>query len=84
MLKGYGLATELTLISNESLLLVIERRNSADTPEGNGVSVLKVNPQDGTLREEDTSPFPIPSVDGSFPQGIATVSPERLAYNAKY
>ena len=84
VLKGNAFATELTLNSNESLLLVVERRNSADTPEGNGVSVLKVNPQDGTLSEVDTSPFPIPSVDGSFPQGIATVSPERLAYSAKY
>lgn len=84
VLKGNGSATQLTLNSNESFLQVVTRRNSPDTSEGNGVNVLKVNPEDGTLSEVDTSPLPIPSVDGSFPQGIVSLSPERFAYNVKY
>ncbi|MGH7998028.1 MAG: lactonase family protein [Brasilonema sp.] len=83
VLKGNGSATQLTLNSNESFLQVVTRRNSPDQPEGNGVNVLKVNPEDGTLSEVDSSPLPIPSVDGSFPQGIVSLSPERFAYNVK-
>ncbi|WP_334738322.1 lactonase family protein [Nostoc sp.] len=83
VLKGNGSATQLTLNSNESFLQVVTRRNSPDKLKGNGINIFKVNPTDGTLSEEDTSPLPIPSVNGSFPQGIVSLIPKRFAYKAK-
>ncbi len=84
VLKGNAAAsTELALNSDESLLQVVTRRTSADISEGNGINVLKVNPQDGTLSEVDTSPLPIESVEGSFPQGIVSINPKKFAYNVR-
>ncbi|MDF5714721.1 MAG: hypothetical protein PUP93_12755 [Rhizonema sp. NSF051] len=71
-------ATELTFNSNESLLQVVDRRTSGNTLEGNAIDVFKVNPTDGTLSEIDSSPFPIESINGSFPQGLVTIPRHRL------
>ncbi|MDF5728383.1 MAG: beta-propeller fold lactonase family protein [Rhizonema sp. PD38] len=71
-------ATELTFNSNESLLQVVDRRTSGNILEGNAIDVFKVNPTDGTLSEIDSSPFPIESINGSFPQGLVTIPRHRL------
>ena len=69
---SFGFATQLALDLTESFLQVVDRRNSPDTTEGNGLHVLDVN-RDGTLSEVSSSPLPLPSVDNSFTQGIAVV-----------
>ncbi|MBR8840625.1 MAG: beta-propeller fold lactonase family protein, partial [Stigonema ocellatum SAG 48.90 = DSM 106950] len=67
--SGSGNAN-LTLDPTESYLQVLGQSLNTTTGEGNGVHVLKVNPEDGTLSEVDTSPFQLPSVNGSVPLGI--------------
>ncbi|MCC5636627.1 lactonase family protein [Nostoc sp. CHAB 5844] len=73
VLKGVGSAVQLALDETESFLQVVDRRNSPNRVEGNGLHILKVN-QDGTLNEVDSSPIPLPSVENSFSQGIAVVT----------
>jgi 6-phosphogluconolactonase (cycloisomerase 2 family) len=77
VLKGQGAVTEIALNSNESFLEVIGRRNSADILEGDGVHVLKVNQNDGTLTEVDSSPTAIESVNGSVPKGLVSINPRQ-------
>ncbi|MDF5717447.1 MAG: beta-propeller fold lactonase family protein [Rhizonema sp. NSF051] len=69
-LHGSGGSADLTLDPTESFLQAVSQGNSPNIAEGNGLDVLKVNPQDGTLSEVSSSPFPLPSVNGSVPLGI--------------
>jgi len=73
VLNGVGSAVQLALDETESFLHVVDRRNSPNTVEGNGLHILKVN-QDGTLNEVDSSPLPLPSIENSFSQGIAVLT----------
>ncbi len=68
-LKGSGASANLTLDRTESFLQVIGQGN---TPEGNVLSILKVNRQDGTVTEVSSSPLQLPSVDNSVPLGIVS------------
>jgi len=70
--NGSASATQLTLDPIESFLQVVNRRNSPNVTEGNGLHVLNVK-RDGTLSEVSSSPLALPSVDDSFPQGIVAV-----------
>lgn len=72
-LKGPGGDAQLTLDSTESFLQVVSQPISTTTTEGNGLHVLAVTPQDGTLSEVSSSPLPLPSVDNSFIQGIVAL-----------
>ena len=69
-LKGSGGGAQLSLDSTESFLQVVSQPASPATTEGNGLHVLKVNPQDGTLSEVSSSPLSLPSVNNNFTQGI--------------
>jgi hypothetical protein len=69
-LSGPGSTAQLALDSTESFLHVVSQPIQFGTTEGNGIYVLKVNPQDGTLSEEDTSFFPVLSAANSFPKGV--------------
>ncbi|MGI8502431.1 MAG: lactonase family protein [Hassallia sp.] len=71
-LKGptRGGSAQLTLDSTESFLHVVSQSAPNPPSQNNGISVLRVNPYDGTLSEVSSSPRLIPSVNNSFPQGI--------------
>ncbi len=70
VVPGTGAATQLALSPDEKYLQVVVHRNSAN-PNGNAINVLQVN-SNGTLTELPNSPLPLPSINNSFPQGIAT------------
>ncbi|AFY43784.1 beta-propeller fold lactonase family protein [Nostoc sp. PCC 7107] len=82
-LRGAGGATNLALDEKEEFIQVITRRTSPNIVEGNGLHILKVN-RDGTLNEVDTSPLPLPSVENSFPQGIAVLTSKKLGILPKW
>jgi len=69
-LNGSGGDANLTLDPTESFLQVVSQGASPNIAEGNGLHVLKVNPQDGTVSEVSSSPLSLPSVNGSVPLGI--------------
>ncbi|MCC5638536.1 lactonase family protein [Nostoc sp. CHAB 5844] len=65
-----GGGAQLTLDSKGEFLHVVSQPATNPPSGNNGISVLKVNPYNGTLTEVLSSPLIIPAVNNSFPQGI--------------
>lgn len=65
-----GLPGALALDSTESFLHIVAQPSQFSTTDGNGMFVVKVNPQDGTLIEESASFFPVLSAENSFAKGV--------------